>query len=72
MAPFEWFYIFFTGLTSSSTLTGLPIMGAILGRQHDSTYMGMQVFAVVTMFLGFVFLLVSRNVLAAAHGTWKY
>jgi hypothetical protein len=26
----------------------------------------------VTMFLGFVFLLISRNVLAAAHGTWKY
>jgi hypothetical protein len=65
-------FLFFTGLISSSTLTGLPIMGAILGRQHDSTYMGMHVFAVVTMFLGFVFLLISRNVLAAAHGTWKY
>lgn len=63
---------FFTVLIFSSTLTGLPIMGAILGRQHNSTYMGMQVFAIVTMFLGFVFLLVSRNILAAAHGTWKY
>lgn len=47
-------------------------MGAILGRQHNETYMGMQVFAVVTMFLGFLFLLASRNVLSAANGTWRY
>lgn len=59
-------------LTTCSTLTGLPIMGAILGRQHNTTYMGMQVFAIVTMFLGSLFLFVSRNVLAAAHGTWRY
>lgn len=62
----------FTVLISSSTLTGLPIMGAILGRQHNSTFMGLQVFAIATMFIGFVLLLISRNVLAAAHGTWKY
>lgn len=47
-------------------------MGAILERQHDSTYEGMQIFAIVTMFIGSVFLLVSRNVLAAAHGTSRY
>lgn len=55
-----------------STLTGLPIMGAILGRQHNSTYMGLQVFAIVSLFLGSLCLLVSRNILAAKHGTWKY
>jgi hypothetical protein len=47
-------------------------MGAILGRQHNSTYMGMQVFAIVTMFIGFLLILVARNILAKAHGTWKY
>ncbi|KUL83543.1 hypothetical protein ZTR_10578 [Talaromyces verruculosus] len=62
----------YQGVIAISTLTGLPIMGAILGREHNSTYMGMQIFAIVSMCLGFVFLLVSRNVLAAAHGTWKY
>ncbi|EAW20395.1 uncharacterized protein NFIA_100320 [Aspergillus fischeri NRRL 181] len=25
-----------------NTLNGLPIVGTMLGRQHDSTYMGMQ------------------------------
>ncbi|KAJ5643634.1 uncharacterized protein N7484_006141 [Penicillium longicatenatum] len=62
----------YQGVIAISCLTGLPIMGAILGKQHNSTYEGMQVFAIVTMFVGFVFLLVSRNVLAAAHGTWRY
>jgi MFS family permease len=72
VGPIGIIFYFFTVLMSRSTLTGLPIMGAILGRQHNTTYMGMQVFAIVTMFIGSVFLLVSRNVLAAAHGTWKY
>ncbi|KAH2701057.1 hypothetical protein KXW03_004883 [Aspergillus fumigatus] len=62
----------YQGVIAISTLTGLPIMGAILQRQHNATFMGLQVFVIVTMFLGSVFLLVSRNVLAAAHGTWKY
>lgn len=62
----------FIVLISSSCLTGLPIMGAILGKQHDSTYEGMQIFAIVTMFIGSVFLLLSRNILAAAHGTSRY
>ncbi|KAJ5128038.1 hypothetical protein N7448_008817, partial [Penicillium atrosanguineum] len=38
----------YQGVIAISTLTGLPIMGAILGRQHDSTFMGMQLFAIVT------------------------
>ena len=59
-------------LMSGRTLTGLPITGAILGRQHNETYMGMQAFAVGTMFLGFLFLLGARNVLARANGTWRY
>lgn len=63
---------FMTVLIPGSCLTGLPIMGAILGKQHDSTYEGMQVFAIVTMFIGSVLLLVSRNILAAAHGTSRY
>ncbi|KAB8200272.1 major facilitator superfamily domain-containing protein [Aspergillus parasiticus] len=62
----------YQGVIAISTLTGLPIMGAILGRQHNSTFKGLQVFAIATMFIGFVLLLISRNVLAAAHGTWKY
>ncbi|KAJ5539766.1 hypothetical protein N7513_008098 [Penicillium frequentans] len=62
----------YQGVIAVSCLTGLPIMGAILGRQHDSTYEGMQIFAIVTMFIGSVFLLVSRNILAAAHGTSRY
>ena len=62
----------YQGVIAVSTLTGLPIMGAILGRQPNSTFVGLQVFAIVTMFLGSLFLLVSRNILAAAHGTWRY
>ncbi|PIG88339.1 hypothetical protein AARAC_001371 [Aspergillus arachidicola] len=62
----------YQGVIAISTLTGLPIMGAILGRQHNSTFKVLQVFAIATMFIGFVLLLISRNVLAAAHGTWKY
>ncbi|KAJ5279448.1 hypothetical protein N7478_004820 [Penicillium angulare] len=62
----------YQGVIAISTLTGLPIMGAIFGRQHNSTYEGMQIFSIVSMFIGAVLLLASRNVLAKAHGTWRY
>lgn len=62
----------YQGVIAISTLTGLPIMGAIFGKQHNSTYEGMQIFAIVSMFIGAVLLLASRNVLAKAHGTWRY
>ncbi|CAJ2511204.1 Uu.00g068290.m01.CDS01 [Anthostomella pinea] len=54
-----------------SCLTGLPIMGAILNRQHDADYSGLQIFAGCSCLLGSGFLAASTYLLAKLRGTWK-
>ena len=57
-------------LTSGSTLTGLPIMGAILDRQQGD-FVGLELFAAVSVLVGCVFLTVSTKVLGKMRNTWK-
>ncbi|TPX12637.1 uncharacterized protein E0L32_000814 [Thyridium curvatum] len=54
-----------------STLTGLPIMGAILGRQHNNDFSGLQLFSGVSCLLGGVLLIGATYFLRRHFGTWK-
>ncbi|KAI8633678.1 major facilitator superfamily domain-containing protein [Xylariaceae sp. FL1651] len=54
-----------------STLTGLPIMGAILDRQGDVDYSGLILFGGATCLLGSIFLAFSTYHLGKIRGTWK-
>lgn len=54
-----------------SCLTGLPIEGAILNRQHDDDYSGLQIFAGLSLLVGGCFLAASTFFLARERGTWK-
>jgi hypothetical protein len=54
-----------------SCLTGLPIEGALLHRQHDNDYSGLQIFSGLSLLLGTVFLGLSTTGLAKQRGTWK-
>ncbi|KAK4543961.1 hypothetical protein LTR36_004735 [Oleoguttula mirabilis] len=54
-----------------SNLTGLPISGAILARQGDATYCGLQTFAIVATLLGAALTTVSTRLIAGKKGTWK-
>ncbi|KAJ5584960.1 uncharacterized protein N7459_004760 [Penicillium hispanicum] len=56
---------------SVSCLTGLPIEGAILNRQHGDNYSGLQIFAGLSLLLGSCFLAASTFLLARERGTWK-
>jgi hypothetical protein len=46
-------------------------MGAILNRQHDTDFMGLQVFAGVSCLLGACLLGYSTLLLSKTHKTWK-
>ncbi|KAF2867775.1 major facilitator superfamily domain-containing protein [Massariosphaeria phaeospora] len=61
----------FQTIIGLSSLTGLPIMGAILHRQHDTDFMGLQVFAGVSCLLGAGLLAVSTLFLSRTQKTWK-
>ncbi|KAF1964887.1 MFS general substrate transporter [Bimuria novae-zelandiae CBS 107.79] len=54
-----------------SNLTGLPLMGAILNRQHDADFGGLQIFAGVTCLLGAGLLGLSTLFLSRTQKTWK-
>jgi hypothetical protein len=54
-----------------SCLTGLPIEGALLHRQHDNDYSGLQIFSGLSLLLGTLFLGLSTSGLAKQRGTWK-
>ncbi|KAF2726274.1 MFS general substrate transporter [Polychaeton citri CBS 116435] len=56
---------------SIACLTGLPISGAILARQGESTYWGLQTFAVVSAMLGSALTLASTILIGRTKGTWK-
>lgn len=43
----------------SSCLTGLPIAGAILARQSNGSFLGLQIFAMNSVFIGAAMILVS-------------
>ncbi|KAL2810568.1 MFS general substrate transporter [Aspergillus granulosus] len=58
-------------IISISSLTGLPIMGAILDRQHNTDFLGLQLFSSISVLLGFAFLVVATCLLSRAQGTWK-
>jgi MFS family permease len=58
-------------LTLHSCLTGLPIMGAILNRQGDHDYSGLQVFGGSSCLLGSVLLLGATLLLGKTQGTRK-
>jgi len=59
------------GLTQSSCLTGLPIMGAILNRQGDTNFMGLQLFAGISCLLGATLLTISTYLQGKSRGTWR-
>jgi len=61
----------FQTIIGFSNLTGLPIMGAILNRQHDTDFMGLQVFAGVSCVLGACLLGYSTLILSKTNKTWK-
>lgn len=52
-------------------LTGLPIMGAILSRQKNTDFSGLQIFAAVTLLLGTVFTAGATYSLAKIKKTWR-
>lgn len=54
-----------------SCLTGLPIEGALLHRQHDDDYSGLQIFAALSLLLGTLFLGMSTYFLSKQRETWK-
>ncbi|EED24291.1 MFS transporter, putative [Talaromyces stipitatus ATCC 10500] len=55
----------------AASLTGLPIMGAILNRQSGTDFSGLQIFASMSALLGTGFLAVSTYFLSRARETWK-
>ncbi|KAK4140138.1 major facilitator superfamily domain-containing protein [Dichotomopilus funicola] len=61
----------FQTIIAVSSLTGLPIMGAILNRQGDTDYSGLQIFAVATCLIGTGLLAASTYYMGRSHGTWK-
>jgi hypothetical protein len=46
-------------------------MGAILNRQGDTDYSGLQLFAAVTCLVGTGLLAASTYYMGQSHGTWK-
>lgn len=46
-------------------------MGAILGRQDNVDFSGLQIFCGVSAVLGGTILAISTRTLASAKGTWK-
>ncbi|KAL5363732.1 MFS general substrate transporter [Aspergillus floccosus] len=56
---------------SVSCLTGLPIMGAILNRQGNTDYSGLQIFASTISILGSVGIGASTYLLSKMRKTWK-
>ena len=56
---------------SRSTLTGLPIMGAILERQRGTNYEGLQIFSGLSCLLGSGLLAASTYFLSQRHESWK-
>ncbi|KND93406.1 Riboflavin transporter MCH5 [Tolypocladium ophioglossoides CBS 100239] len=61
----------FQPVMAVSTLTGLPIMGAILRRQQDTNFTGLQIFSGVSCLLGAGLLIVSTYGLARVRKSWK-
>ena len=58
------------GLTLCSALTGLPIQGAILNKEHGS-YLGLEIFSAVSMIGGGLLIGVARMFLATSLGSAK-
>jgi hypothetical protein len=58
-------------LTQHSSLTGLPIMGAILERQGSMEYSGLIIFSGVGSIVGAALLVVATYLLGKKLGTWK-
>lgn len=54
-----------------STLTGLPIMGAILGRQNNTDYWGLQLFSGLSCLMGGILLIPATYFLRQHFGTWR-
>lgn len=46
-------------------------MGAILGRQNNDDFSGLQIFGGVSAILGGAILAISTNTLAKTRNTWK-
>lgn len=46
-------------------------MGAILGRQNEDDFSGLQIFCGVSAVLGAAFLAVSTSMLGKTKNTWK-
>ncbi|KAJ5710722.1 hypothetical protein N7488_004878 [Penicillium malachiteum] len=58
-------------IMSTSTLTGLPIMGAILADQGGEDFLGLQMFSFSTMILGSILIAISTCILCQRNKTWK-
>lgn len=58
-------------LTNYSCLTGLPIEGAILNRQHNTDFSGLQIFAAVSILIGTGCLALATVFLRRECKTWK-
>jgi hypothetical protein len=65
------FFVWLWQLTFHSNLTGLPIMGAILGRQGGHDYSGLQIFGGGSCILGSIPLTMATYLLGKTQGIWK-
>ncbi|KAI9730904.1 MAG: hypothetical protein M1834_005622 [Cirrosporium novae-zelandiae] len=61
----------FQTIVGLSCLTGLPILGAILNRQHDVDFSGLQIFAAVSILLGTAMSGGARFFVARLNKTWR-
>ena len=58
-------------LRYSRCLTGLPIAGTILARQSNNGFLGLQMFAMSSVFIGTTMILVSTFLCGRIARTWK-
>ncbi|KAJ5624015.1 major facilitator superfamily domain-containing protein [Penicillium lagena] len=58
-------------IMSTSLLTGLPIMGAILARQGGENYIGLQMFGSFALIVGAILVAISTWILRQRNQTWK-
>ncbi|KAF9882669.1 hypothetical protein FE257_005663 [Aspergillus nanangensis] len=61
----------FQMIISVSCLTGLPTMGAILNRQHNTDYSGLQIFSSCVCLLGSLGLAGATYLLGKSRETWR-